>query len=353
MNSYERVISSLDFQKVDRIARYDSYWSEFDEICKSELKIDPDTPLDDYFGIDISIAYPDETIYPSLQKVITDNGTETIMMDGWGATIKQKAGAFFEETVDTLIKSYEDLDKYPFESPFLDERYIDFEKQVEFDKKRGKCVFGKIGGPYIRSSAIRGAEEYMYDIAADPGFVKELAERLTTHLINIAKEELRRGDLYDTGIWIYDDLAYNRGPIMSPKSFEEIYLPCYKRLVGEIKKAGAKKVCLHSDGNITPLLDMLIDAGIDGINPVEPRAGMSIKELKKRYGNKLAYIGGMCNSDVLVNGPKERIINQTREILELAQDGGVIIGAHSIGPDISVDNYLACYNTLLEYGEMK
>jgi len=353
MNSFERVMSSLDFQKVDRIARFDSYWPEFEEICRKELKIDYGTALDDYFGIDISIAYPDETTYPSMRKIISDNNIETVMMNGWGATIRQKTGAFFEENVDTLIKSYEDLDKYPFESAFSDERYVEFEKQVENDKKRGKCVFGKIGGPYIRSSFIRGAEDYMYDIAADPEFVKELAERLTTHLINIAKEELRRGDLYDTGIWIYDDMAYNNGPIMSPKSFEKIYLPCYKRLVGEIKKAGAKKVCLHSDGNITPLLDMLIDAGIDGINPVEPRAGMSIKELKKRYGNKLAYIGGMCNSDVLVNGPGERIISQAREIIELAREGGVIIGAHSIGPDISVENYLTYYNTLLEYGNMK
>lgn len=347
MNSFMRVMQSLDFKKTDRVARFDSYWPEFEEICKVELKLDSDVLLDDYFDIDISIVYPDETTFPSYQKVIAQNNNEIIKMNGWGATVRQKQGAFFEEGLDTLIKSSEDLDRFPFESAFLDTRYEDFTQKVKFDKKRGKCVFGKIGGPYIRSSFIRGAEDYMYDIAADPGFVKELASKLTDHLINIAREELRRGDLYDTGIWIYDDMGYNSGPMMSPRSFEDIYLPCYKRLVSEIKKAGAKKVCLHSDGNIIPLLDMLLDADIDGINPVEPRAGMSIKELKKKYGNKLAFIGGMCNSDVLVNGPKERIRNQAAEILEIAQDGGVIIGAHSIGPDISVDHYMAYYNTLI------
>lgn len=349
MNSKERVMHSLNFEKTDRVARFDSYWPEFEELCKVELKLDSNVLLDDYFGIDISIACPDETTFPSYQKVIAQNSYETIVMNGWGATVRQKHGAFFEENLDTVIKSSEDLDRFPFESAFLDARYADFEQKVKFDKKRGKCVFGKIGGPYIRSSFIRGAEDYIYEIAADPGFVKELALKLTEHLISIAIEELRRGDLYDTGIWIYDDMGYNSGPMMSPKSFEDIYLPCYKRLVSEIKKAGAKIVCLHSDGNILPLLDMLIDAGIDGINPVEPRAGMNIKELKKKYGNKLAYIGGMCNSDVLVNGPGERIENQAKEILEVARDGGVIIGAHSIGPDISVHNYLTYYNKLTKY----
>jgi uroporphyrinogen decarboxylase len=203
-------------------------------------------------------------------------------------------------------------------------------------------VFGKIGGPYIRSSFVRGAQEYMYDIAGDPGFVKELAGRITEHVLDIAKEELRRGDLYDSGIWIYDDMAYNNASIMSPKSFYDIYYPCYVHLVRELKLSGAKKVILHSDGNIVDLLDMLIDTGIDGINPVEPKAGMNIKKLKRKYGKKLAYIGGMCNSVVLVNGPHESIVKQAREIIDEAQDGGIVIGSHSIGPDISVDNYLAC-----------
>lgn len=113
------------------------------------------------------------------------------------------------------------------------------------------------------------------------------------------------------------------------------------------KKAGAKKVCLHSDGNIMPLLDMIIEVGIDAINPVEPRSGMSISNFKKKYGSKLGYIGGICNSDVLVNGPAERIRKQAEEILDVAGNGGVIIGAHSIGPDISVENYIPVVSYLV------
>ena len=242
------------------------------------------------------------------------------------------------------------MDRYPFEDPRLDTRYENFIEQVWKEKAKGRCVFGKIGGPYIRSTFIRGQVNFLMDIAGDEGFARELASRVGDFLVEIGKEQIKRADLYDTGIWIYDDMAFTHGPMMSPRAFERIFYPIYKNMVRELKEAGANKVGLHSDGDIRPILDMLIDAGIDLINPVEPKAGMSVKELKKKYGNRLAYVGGMCNADVLVNGPKERIIRQTMEIIEAARDGGVIIGAHSIGPDIPDENYLAYIQCVEENG---
>ena len=114
-------------------------------------------------------------------------------------------------------------------------------------------------------------------------------------------------------------------------------------MVSAFKQAGAARVVLHSDGYIGPLLDMLVTAGVEGINPVEPRTGLHIPTLKAKYGDRLAYIGGMCNSHVLPQGPEAAIREQARQILEAGRDGGVIIGAHSIGPDIPVRNYL-CYH---------
>ena len=95
---------------------------------------------------------------------------------------------------------------------------------------------------------------------------------------------------------------------------------------------------------------MLLDAGIDGINPVEPKAGLHIPTLKAKYGKKLAYIGGMCNAHVLPRGTREEIETQAREIIEVAEDGGVAIGAHSIGPDIPVQNYMHYHETVMKEG---
>jgi len=110
-------------------------------------------------------------------------------------------------------------------------------------------------------------------------------------------------------------------------------------MVSSFKKAGAKRVILHSDGNILPFLDMLIEAGIDGINPVEYKAGMDILKLKKKYGKRFSYLGGVDNAVILPRGDKKEIKNHVRPILEAGREGGIAIGTHSIGPDISVETY--------------
>ena len=76
------------------------------------------------------------------------------------------------------------------------------------------------------------------DIAGDPSFAKALTDKVADHLIEIGKESLRRGDLYDTGLWIYDDMGNNLQPMMSPAAFEKIFLPAYKRMVKSLKEAG-------------------------------------------------------------------------------------------------------------------
>jgi uroporphyrinogen decarboxylase len=115
-------------------------------------------------------------------------------------------------------------------------------------------------------------------------------------------------------------------------------------MVAEYKRAGAKYVLLHSDGNILPILDMLVDAGIDGLNPLEKRAGIDPVKIRERYPT-LILTGGMCNTDRLINGPIERIEQEARELIELGRDGGVIIGSHTISPEIPLQNYAAYHRT--------
>lgn len=110
-------------------------------------------------------------------------------------------------------------------------------------------------------------------------------------------------------------------------------------MIKAFKEAGANKVILHSDGNIESVLDVLVEAGIDGINPVEPKAGMNMETLKKKYGGRLSLIGGMCNARVLPTGSREETAEQVQAVVELGKDGGAILVAHSIGPDIPIKNY--------------
>ena len=338
---------SLNFERVERLATFDGFWGAFVANWRKFMGL-PDADPREHYDIDVRICVADETPFPSQAGLVKETPTERIERDGWGRLARRVKDGYFCETIEVAVPEKCDLDRLEFEDPKLDSRYEGFLKSVEA-QKREHCPFCKIGGPFLRTAFIRGEMDFLLDIAGDPGFARELASKVADHIMIVGLESLRRGDLYDTGIWMFDDMAYNDNPMFSPKQFEDIFLPSYRKLVAAFKQAGAAKVVLHSDGNIGPVLDMLIDAGIDAINPVEPKAGMDLLSLKQKYGRKLAYIGGMCNAHVLPRGSKPEIKAQVDRIKEAAQDGGVIIGAHSIGSDVPPENY-HYYQSLVAQG---
>lgn len=352
MNSKDRVRRSLDFKRSDRIPTHQEFfWPKFVNKWRSKKRVN-DADINDWYGSDTSITVADESFFPSQKKTIQEKDGYFFENDGWGRIIKWKKGAdrfqFPAQDVENMLDDKSKLDKIKFEQADLDIRYMKWLLRVKEQKKK-RYVFCKVGGPFNRSWFIRG-NGLLMDLASDIKFTQELAEKVGEHRIGIGLESLKRGNLYDTGIWIFDDMGMNTGPLFSPKVFEKVYFPVYKKMVSSFKKAGAKKVILHSDGNILSLLDMLIDAGIDGINPVEYKAGMDVLKLKKKYGKKLSYIGGVDNATILPRGDKKEIENHVRSILDAGREGGIIIGTHSIGPDISVKTYEYYRNLIHQYG---
>ncbi len=346
MSSKERVLGSFAFKAPDRIPRFDGFWefpAEWQERLGTIERLS-----------DIAIWVPDEGTFPTRAKQIRASGQWTYEVDSWGRTIRSKTGTYFTETLEVAIPTGTDPDTVRFDPPDLDTRYVTEKTEIQTHNKleRGKgnfCVFGKTGGPYLRTTYVRGEEQFLMDIAGDPELARVLADKMADHLIGIAREQIRRWSLYDTGVWIFDDMAYNAGPMFSPASFEKVFLPAYRRMVKEYKTAGARWVILHSDGNIMPILDMLVDAGIDGLNPLEQRAGMDIAEIRRRYPN-LILTGGMDNTETLIKGPAERIEREAKVIIDLGRDGGVVIGTHSISPEIPLENFELYDRICANYG---
>ena len=349
MNSKKRIMTILNHKRPDRIGRFDNFFKGFQGKCIKRLKLTSASDLLEYFNIDMQIITADESPFPTKAKIISEDKNKKIVLDGWGRTIEIHKGAFFHKELKHAVNDHADLNKLKFDSPSLDLRYGDAFNH-EHTKNSKKCIFCKVGGPYQRTSFLRDELNYLMDIAGDPGFIKDLVEKVSDHIIEIGKESLKRSSLYDTGIWIFDDMANNDATMMSPKSFEEIYYPVWRKMIKSFKEAGASKVCMHGDGNLLPVLDMLVDAGIDAINPVEPRAHMNLVDLKNKYGNRLAYIGGMCNTNILRNGTRSEIEKSSREIIDVGKEGGVVIGTHSLSPDIPIENYLFYDEIVKKYG---
>ena len=151
--------------------------------------------------------------------------------------------------------------------------------------------------------------------------------------------------------FIGDDVAYKGTTMFSPQFLRETFIECLRRCCEPLKNAGIK-VIFHSDGNVMSILDDMIDAGIDGLNPIEPIAGMDIGYLKKRYGKNLVLVGNVDCSQVLPLGTVDEVIEATKACIRQASPGGGhFIGSSSeIVPATPVENILAFYRTVHEYG---
>jgi uroporphyrinogen decarboxylase len=195
---------------------------------------------------------------------------------------------------------------------------------------------------------MRREEQLLLDMLEDRDFCHALFQRVSEHLTQVALEELRRSNSWDVGIWFYDDSASLRAPMFSPSLWERYLLPLYSKMISELRIAGCRHFYLHSDGNIAPFLPLMLEAGFEGFNPLEPRC-MDIFELRKRFGNRMVLFGGMCNTRVLPSGNRADIERMVKGLVELGRDGGLVIGSASIGDDISPESYDYYIQTVEQY----
>ena len=349
MTSKERVMAALDFRQPDRVPVFQSFWSEFTQAWEQEKGGSISESIEDYFMQDISIAVGDETPYCTRAEELGEEGEYLISRDGWGQTKRTKGGGYFYEQLAFAYDEDANLVYGEFDPPDLPERYERLDAVMPQRKER-YAVFAKTGGPFIRTYFMRGEVPYLMDMAADPSLAAELTMRTALHLSAIGLEELRRWDLYDTGVWIFDDMASAKGPMFSPATAEKVLAPAWKHMVDSFKAAGASKVIMHSDGNIGPLLDLFLDLGFDGINPVEYHTGLHPLELRDKYGDRLALLGGLCNAIILPRGDPAEVREHVLEVLASGVEGGLVIGTHSVAPDISVATMELVRDLLLEYG---
>lgn len=152
--------------------------------------------------------------------------------------------------------------------------------------------------------------------------------------------------------FIGDDIAYKERLLYSPDFLRATFIPALQRCCEPLNNAGIK-VIFHSDGYVMEILDDMIEAGISGLNPIEPAAGMDIGLIKQRYGQRLILSGNVDCSQVLPLGSVADVIAATKECLRLAAPGGGhFIGSSSeITPATPVENILAFYQTCHEAGK--
>jgi uroporphyrinogen decarboxylase len=139
--------------------------------------------------------------------------------------------------------------------------------------------------------------------------------------------------------------------MMSPEHFRQFILPPLTRMITMIHEEGA--LCIkHSDGDLYPLLDMIVSAGPDGINPIEPVAGMELKRVKQLIGHQVCVTGNIDCARLLPHGRPEEVRASVRQAISDAAPGGgyILTSSNSIHSSCNPENFVAMVRACHEFG---
>lgn len=183
-----------------------------------------------------------------------------------------------------------------------------------------------------------GTEKGLMLYALQPEIILA-ANRHSVALQNAMDKHYIRPDV--PGVLMEQDMAGTNAPLISPAMFRELCLPFLKERIAHVKQF-APQVIFHNCGNNIPLMDMLIEAGIDCCQSLQTTAGMEIGKLKQMFGDRLSFWGGVA-VEILITGTPGDTRKEVRTAMERgAPGGGFILGpSHSIAYGVKYDNFMA------------
>jgi uroporphyrinogen decarboxylase len=216
-----------------------------------------------------------------------------------------------------------------------------------------RAVIGLFGGNLLEiGQFLYRNDGFLMLLAADPKRAAEFLDRLVAvHLQNLEKFLSAVGPYIDI-VLFGDDLGMQNGPQISPQMYRELFKPRHSLLWHRAKELAPVKVMLHCCGGVRELLDDLIDAGLDAINPVQISCrGMEARALKADFGDRITFWGGGCDTHkILPTGTPDEIRRHVNEqIAVLKPRGGFVFQqVHNILADVPPENVLAMYEAARE-----
>lgn len=270
-----------------------------------------------------------------------------ILRDEWG--ILYKVGTAGIYPIEGPIKTREDLEKLKPPNPEAPYRLKTLKSYVKRFKGERAIVFLGHDAFEFLHYLLGGLDKLLITYHRDPDFAIMLAEVVSEYKQRVLERAAEEGaDVLLTG----DDYATSAGPFMSPTMFRKFVLPYLSRAIRLAHSYGLPFI-KHTDGNIWKILDMMVEAGIDGLHPIEPHAGMDIGEVKRRYGDKICLVGNVDCTSLLPMGTPEEVEEAVKETIAKAAPGGgyILSSSNSIHPGVKPENFLAMVKAARKYGK--
>jgi len=273
------------------------------------------------------------------RQVLEETHEYLIERDELGRTIKLiKATGTLPLPLDFPVKNMDDWQRikscYTFHPDRIDWKAVQSAKQQQ---AQGALVVANIPGGFDTIRELMGDEQACLAYYADP----ELIHDILATLLETARQVLGRITevLTIDQLSVHEDLAGKSGPLIGPNQIET-FIKAYFRPIWELVSArGTRIFDMDSDGNINPIIDVLLECGLNSMHPFEPAAGMDIVTLRQKYGSRLAMRGGI---DKFVLQKDEAAIERelTYKMQPLMQAGGIAFGLdHRIPNGTPLKNY--------------
>ncbi len=216
-----------------------------------------------------------------------------------------------------LVDSWEALEKIKLPDPDDDKAYGKINSFIE-QYKEDYAMFCDIRLGISLTLLSMGYDNFSYKLFEDRELVKEVLKKYTKWNIKVIKNLMQ---LKIDFLWAFDDLAFKAGPLFSSEVWNEIFMPYLKELIKEISVPWI----FHSDGNLIPILEDILQLGMNGIHPLEPNT-MDLGFLKQKYGRILCLVGNIDIDRYLTNGTEREVEQEVkRKIGMLGEKGGYII----------------------------
>lgn len=360
MNGLERFIAVMDYKPVDKVPNYEAgVWGQTVDVWQKEgldiTKVSWDWFTgDEYFGMDKRWFFPVNLgMMPAFEYCVLESTDRyEIIRDSEGRTRR----ALKEGTAHGTRMCMDEYLRFPVENiedfrqikkrfiADIDKRYpAGWDTPGEIEKLRNRTIpliFGQncsTLGFYWRARDFMGTEGVSYALYDQPELMHEMMEFIADFTI-----EMSRPFFAVTGceyVMINEDMSMKNGPLISPAKYREFIWPHMRRLVDFYKRNGVRYVFVDTDGNCEALLPLLIDAGVDGIWPLERVAGMDPVRIRKEFGRELRLFGAVDKME-LAKG-KKAIDEHLRSLVPLIEEGGFIPTVdHTVPPDVSLENIL-------------
>jgi uroporphyrinogen decarboxylase len=376
MNSRERVMKALDHEQPDRVP------IDLGSTSVSALTKGAYAKLKDYLGIEAaaepgpSLVKWEEIVNPP-EELLQRFQVDTYMLapnppenwqdieypndsyqDEWGVLWKRSPAGWYygvERNPFAGEPTLNDLRTHRWPDPHDPGRTRGLrEKARHLREKTDYAIVGYINAYFlIQSQFLRGYEGWLADLLLDPEFAGALMDKVLEINLEMIDHFLGEVGEYVDVVYTSDDLATQTQLMFSPATYRKLIKPRQRTLFEFIKARTEARLLYHSDGSVYPVLNDLIEIGVDILNPIQASAkDMETDRLEKEFGDKICFWGAIDTQEVLPFGTIQQVENEVKKrIADLAPGGGYVLApAQTIAPDVPPENICAMFDAALKYG---